>query len=61
MAQGASFHKPGDDSLAATLKQKKTDLSESTWLFLLFVLVLAVEQAMAVRLSFHTRDPAPAR
>jgi hypothetical protein len=28
---------------------------------LLFVLVLVVEQAMAVRLSFHTRDPAPAK
>ncbi|MFL5342230.1 MAG: BatA domain-containing protein [Gemmataceae bacterium] len=61
VAPGASLHKPGDDSLAAALKQKKTDLSESVWLFLLFMLVLAVEQAMAVRLSFHTRDPAPAR
>ena len=58
VAPGAGFHKPGDDSLAATLKQKKTDLSESTWLYLLFLLVLVVEQAMAVRLSFHTRDPA---
>ena len=61
VAPGAGIHKPGDDSLAATLKQKKTDLSESVWLFLLFVLVLVVEQAMAVRLSFHTRDPAPAK
>ncbi|HZZ82620.1 MAG TPA: BatA domain-containing protein [Gemmataceae bacterium] len=32
------------------------NLSESPWLFLLFLIVLVAEQALAVHLSFHTRE-----
>ena len=35
------------------LFEKKSDLSESPWLFLFILLVLVAEQAMAVRLSYH--------
>ncbi|MCI0639991.1 MAG: BatA domain-containing protein [Gemmataceae bacterium] len=40
----------GDD-----LVSRRTDLSESPWLFLVFILVLVAEQALAVHLSFHLR------
>jgi hypothetical protein len=53
VAPQAHFHKPGDGSYEGILKQKKCDLSELSWLFLLFLIVLLVEQALAVRLSFH--------
>src|SRR5262249_17364071 len=53
VAPQAHFHKPGAGSYEGMLKQKKSDLSELSWLFLLFVIVLLVEQALAVRLSFH--------
>jgi hypothetical protein len=49
------LHRPGDGSFEKLLKDKKSDLSESPWLYLLFLLVLIAEQAMAVRLSFHAR------
>ena len=35
------------------LKERRADLSESPWLYLLLLLVLLAEQAMAVRLSYH--------
>jgi Aerotolerance regulator N-terminal len=38
-----------------TLRERKADLSEMPWLFLLFLIVLVVEQALAVHLSFHAR------
>ena len=31
------------------------DASESPWLYLFFLVILVVEQAMAVHLSFHLR------
>ena len=34
---------------------KPRDLSEKWWLYLLLLAILIAEQAMAVRLSFHTR------
>ncbi len=34
-------------------KQREPDTSESPWLYLLFLIVLVVEQALAVHLSFH--------
>jgi hypothetical protein len=38
------------------LVPKLNDLSESPWLFLLLLLVLVAEQALAVHLSFHLRS-----
>lgn len=40
-----------DDSLVT----RQSDSSESPWLFLLFLFVLVVEQALAVHLSFHLK------
>jgi hypothetical protein len=57
VAPQAHFHKPGDGSYEGLLKQKKSDLSELSWLFLLFLIVLLIEQALAVRLSFHAHAP----
>lgn len=43
------------ESLEEDLKKKQHDLSESSWFYLVLILLLLAEQAMAVRLSFHTR------
>jgi hypothetical protein len=51
-APGAVLHSPGS-GLADLLKEKKSDLSESPWFYLVLLLVLIAEQAMAVRLSYH--------
>jgi hypothetical protein len=42
-------------------KNKMPDASESPWLYLFFLVILVVEQALAVHLSFHLRgtDVAP--
>jgi hypothetical protein len=42
--------------LAADVSDHKSDLSESAWFYLLFLLILVAEQALAVHLSFHLRD-----
>jgi hypothetical protein len=55
VAPNVPLHLPDGESLTALLKQKKSDVSESIWLYLVFLLVLIAEQAMAVRLSYHTR------
>jgi hypothetical protein len=39
----------------STLSNRQTDMSESPWLYLIFLIVLIVEQALAVHLSFHTK------
>ncbi len=44
---------PGDTFEA--YKNKMPDASESPWLYLLFLVVLIVEQALAVHLSFHLK------
>ncbi|HEX3149613.1 MAG TPA: BatA domain-containing protein [Gemmataceae bacterium] len=44
-----------DDAYKTQLLSKRKDLSESPWIYLIMLLVLIFEQAMAVRLSFHTR------
>jgi hypothetical protein len=49
------IHSMDDSSWVDTLKQEKDDLSTRRWLYLLIVLVLIAEQAMAVRLSHHAR------
>jgi hypothetical protein len=51
-APGAKLHSPGS-GLAELLRERRSDLSESPWLFLLLLLALVAEQAMAVRLSYH--------
>jgi hypothetical protein len=51
-APGALLHSPGS-GLAEMLREKKSDLSESPWLYLFILWVLVAEQAMAVRLSYH--------
>ena len=38
------------------LISKTDDLSESPWLFLILLLVLVAEQALAVHLSFHLKN-----
>ncbi|MBY0231714.1 MAG: hypothetical protein K2W96_20705, partial [Gemmataceae bacterium] len=35
--------------------EKKPDASESPWIYLFFILILVVEQAMAVHLSYHLK------
>jgi hypothetical protein len=57
---------PGDQP--PSFQEKVPDASESPWLYLFFILILVVEQAMAVHLSYHlkaseaqqTATPAPA-
>ncbi|MFQ3591985.1 MAG: BatA domain-containing protein [Gemmataceae bacterium] len=39
-----------------TLQEKQPDASESPWLYLFFILILVVEQAMAVHLSYHLKS-----
>jgi hypothetical protein len=41
--------------LTQILNKKPADLSEKSWLYLLILFVMIAEQAMAVRLSFHSR------
>ena len=37
------------------LREKRSDLSESPWLYLLILVILIAEQALAVHLSFHVK------
>jgi hypothetical protein len=48
-------HSAEDSSWVNLLKQKRDDFSTRRWLYFFILLVLIAEQAMAVRLSFHTR------
>jgi hypothetical protein len=48
-----TLHAPGDRYDA--FKSRMPDASESPWLYLVFLLVLLVEQALAVHLSFHIK------
>jgi hypothetical protein len=55
----------GRSTVEVVLSDKQSDLSESGWLYLLFLVILIVEQALAVHLSFHLKgsempSPAPA-
>lgn len=53
-APGAALHPPDETEWLDKLKNKKTDLSEMGWLFLFIFLVLVAEQALAVKLSYHS-------
>jgi hypothetical protein len=55
LARGSQIHAAADVDWLNTLKQKPTDLSSGRWLYLLILLILLLEQAMAVRLSYHSR------
>jgi hypothetical protein len=54
-AKGAELHSVEDSLWLEGLKQKQTDLSSGRWIYLLILLVLIFEQAMAVRLSYHAQ------
>ena len=53
---GARTLIPSHDGTIALLRERRSDLSESPWIFLLLLLVLVAEQAMAVRLSYHIEN-----
>lgn len=55
LAPNVPIHSAEDSSWVNALKQKRDDFSTRRWLYLFILLVLIAEQAMAVRLSFHTR------
>ncbi len=48
-----ALRSPGDDY--AAFKNKQPDASESPWLYVFILLILVVEQALAVHLSFHLK------
>jgi hypothetical protein len=56
-----TIRSPGDSDYEQ-FKEKQPDASESPWLYLFFIIILIVEQAMAVHLSFHLKgsEAAPA-
>lgn len=54
-AAGVLVHRPDSGTLREQIGNRQTDLSESAWFFLLFLIVLVIEQALAVHLSFHLR------
>jgi hypothetical protein len=54
-APGVPVRSPDDNSWVTALKQKRDDFSTRRWLYLFILLALVAEQAMAVRLSRHTR------
>ncbi len=56
----APLHTATDDKLVDSLLARKRDLSENPWFYFVMLLVLIAEQAMSVRLSFHTRTEAGA-
>ncbi|HUR52798.1 MAG TPA: BatA domain-containing protein [Gemmataceae bacterium] len=56
VAKELPVHSPDDSRWLDRLKQKPADLSTNRWLYLIILLVLIGEQALAVRLSYHTRQ-----
>ena len=44
-----------DPNAGEDLINKQNDLADSPWFFLVFLLVLICEQALAVHLSYHMR------
>src|SRR5207244_1099904 len=51
---GAKLRNPGS-GWGAELADRQSDLSETPWFYLLFLVILVVEQALAVHLSFHLK------
>jgi hypothetical protein len=54
VASGAKVRNPGG-GWGTELANRHSDLSESPWLYLVILLVLVAEQALAVHLSFHLK------
>ena len=54
IAPSAKLHSPDDTEWLDDLRNKQNDLSETPWLFLLLLLILMWEQALAVKMSYHT-------
>ena len=52
-AAKVTLRSPGDSYEA--FKNRQPDASESPWLYLFFLVILVVEQALAVHLSFHLK------
>jgi hypothetical protein len=48
------IHSPAEADWLDQLKNKQTDLTEAGWIFLALLLVLLAEQALAVKLSYHS-------
>jgi hypothetical protein len=57
-APGAELHGPEDKDWIEKLSNKKSDLSELGWIFLILLVVLVAEQALAVKLSYHAAQDA---
>lgn len=53
-APGAQVHSPIDTDWLESLKNKSKDLSEYSTMFLGLILILIFEQALAVRMSYHS-------
>ena len=53
IAPGTELHSPDNTDWLERLKNKKSDWSETGWVFLLLLVILLAEQALAVRLSYH--------
>lgn len=51
----------GIAEMSSRLREKRHDLSESPWIYLIFLIVLIAEQALAVHLSFHVKGSEPAQ
>jgi hypothetical protein len=46
----------GPDGWSESLVEEQRDFSQAAWIYLMFLVVLVAEQALAVHLSFHLRD-----
>ncbi len=54
IASGVQVRNPGS-GWAAELANRQHDLSEWPWFYLIFLVILVAEQALAVHLSFHLK------
>ncbi len=57
IAGGVQVRNPGS-GWAAELANRQSDLSEWPWFYLIFLVILIVEQALAVHLSYHLKGSA---
>ncbi len=53
LAPGAQLHSADDTDWLKDLRNRRSDLSETVWLFVLLFALLAAEQWLSMRLSFH--------
>ncbi len=53
-APGVKVQNP-ESRWGAELKDRRNDLSEWPWFYLIFIVILVIEQALAVHLSFHLK------